>query len=86
MGIAAEQVLPHDSYLINLGHPEKEALKKSRDAFVDEMQRCEQLGLKLLNFHPGAHLGKCSEEESLATVADSINIALEKNRGRYRRD
>ncbi|MFO7594065.1 MAG: deoxyribonuclease IV [Pseudomonadota bacterium] len=77
-GIAAEQVLPHDSYLINLGHPEREALKKSRDAFIDEMQRCEQLGLKRLNFHPGAHLNKCSEENSLNTVAESINIALDK--------
>jgi len=75
-GIAPEQVLPHDSYLINLGHPEKEALQKSRNAFLDEMQRCEQLGLKLLNFHPGAHLNKCTEEESLAIVADSINWAL----------
>ncbi|MGQ7115362.1 TIM barrel protein, partial [Escherichia sp. TWPC-MK] len=45
------QILPHDSYLINLGHPVTEALEKSRDAFIDEMQRCEQLGLSLLNFH-----------------------------------
>lgn len=77
VGIAPEQVLPHDSYLINLGHPEKEPLQKSCNAFLDEMQRCEQLGLKLLNFHPGAHLNKSSEEQSLATVADSINWALE---------
>ena len=76
-GIAAGQVLPHDSYLINLGHPDKEALEKSRNAFLDEMQRCEQLGLTLLNFHPGAHLNKCSEEQSLAIVADSINRTLE---------
>lgn len=81
VGIPAEQVLPHDSYLINLGHPEKEPLQKSRNAFLDEMQRCEQLGLKLLNFHPGAHLNKCSEEQSLATVADSINWALEQTEG-----
>lgn len=80
-GISAEQVLPHDSYLINLGHPEKAALEKSRNAFLDEMQRCEQLGLKLLNFHPGAHLNKCSEADSLAIVADSINWALEQTRG-----
>lgn len=80
-GISPEQVLPHDSYLINLGHPEREGLEKSRAAFLDEMQRCEQLGLKLLNFHPGAHLNKCSEEESLATVADSINLALEQTEG-----
>lgn len=81
VGIPPEQVLPHDSYLINLGHPEKEPLQKSRNAFLDEMQRCEQLGLKLLNFHPGAHLNKCSEEQSLATVADSINWALEQTEG-----
>jgi deoxyribonuclease-4 len=77
VGIAAEHVLPHDSYLINLGHPEAEALQKSREAFLDEMQRCEQLGLKLLNFHPGSHLKKIPEEESLAIVADSINWALD---------
>jgi len=81
VGIPPEQVLPHDSYLINLGHPEEEPLQKSRNAFLDEMQRCEHLGLKLLNFHPGAHLNKCSEEQSLATVADSINWALEQTEG-----
>ncbi len=81
VGIAPEHVLPHDSYLINLGHPEPEPLQKSRDAFLDEMQRCEQLGLKLLNFHPGSHLNKIAEEESLAIVADSINWALEQTEG-----
>lgn len=75
-GINPEHVLPHDSYLINLGHPETEALEKSRAAFIDEMQRCEQLGLKLLNFHPGSHLGKISEDESLERVSKSIDIAL----------
>jgi len=81
VGIAPEQVLPHDSYLINLGHPEQEPLQKSRNAFLDEMQRCEQLGLPLLNFHPGAHLNKCTEEQSLAIVADSINWTLEQTTG-----
>ncbi len=76
-GIAAEHVLPHDSYLINLGHPEAEPLQKSRTAFIDEMQRCDQLGLKLLNFHPGSHLKKISEQASLDLVAESINIALQ---------
>ncbi len=61
-GYTKAQILPHDSYLINLGHPEKEALQKSRDAFDDEMVRCHQLGLKYLNFHPGSHLKKISEE------------------------
>jgi len=80
VGIKPEHVLPHDSYLINLGHPEKEALEKSRNAFLDEVQRCEQLGLKLLNFHPGSHLRKISEDECLATVADSINWALDQTK------
>ncbi len=79
--INPRHVLPHDSYLINLGHPEAEGLEKSRRAFLDEMQRCEQLGLPLLNFHPGAHLNKISEEQSLATVADSINRTLEQTEG-----
>ena len=72
-----EQILPHDSYLINLGHPEAEKLGKSRNAFIDELQRCQQLGLIYLNFHPGSHLKQISETESLSLVADSINLALE---------
>ncbi len=72
-----EQILPHDSYLINLGHPEVEKLEKSRNAFIDELQRCQQLGLIYLNFHPGSHLKQISETESLSLVADSINLALE---------
>jgi deoxyribonuclease-4 len=81
VGIDASLVLPHDSYLINLGHPDPEALKKSRNAFLDEMRRCEQLGLGLLNFHPGSHLNRISEEQSLSLVADSINWALEQTTG-----
>lgn len=80
-GYKPEHILPHDSYLINLGHPEKEPLEKSRAAFLDEMQRCELLGLDRLNFHPGSHLGQISEEESLKIIAESINIALEKTKG-----
>lgn len=80
-GYTAAQILPHDSYLINLGHPEAEGLEKSRAAFLDEMQRCEQLGLDLLNFHPGSHLQKITEEQSLDRIAESINIALDKTRG-----
>lgn len=75
---SAEQILPHDSYLINLGNPETEALEKSRTAFIDEMERANQLGLKLLNFHPGSHLKKISENDCLARIAESINIAHEK--------
>lgn len=80
-GIAPRHVLPHDSYLINLGHPEEEGLERSREAFIDEMQRCEQLGLDRLNFHPGSHLKKISTEECLDRVAESINIALRATRG-----
>lgn len=76
-----EYILPHDSYLINLGHPEKESIEKSRQAFLDEMQRCEQLGLKLLNFHPGSHLNQISIEQCLDRVAESINITLDKTKG-----
>jgi deoxyribonuclease-4 len=75
------QILPHDSYLINLGHPEKEPLEKSRASFLDEMQRCEQLGLDRLNFHPGSHLKAISEEECLRRIAESINIVLDKTKG-----
>ncbi|MEI6348255.1 MAG: deoxyribonuclease IV [Bacteroidota bacterium] len=80
-GYSAAQILPHDSYLINLGHPEAEPLQKSREAFLDEMQRCEQLGLDRLNFHPGSHLGKISEEQCLKTIAESINLTLDKTSG-----
>lgn len=80
-GLDPRHILPHDSYLINLGHPEEEGLQKSRAAFLDEMQRCEQLGLKLLNFHPGSHLNKISMEECLDRVAESINLALDKTQG-----
>ncbi|AIK18058.1 deoxyribonuclease IV [Glaesserella parasuis] len=71
------QILPHDSYLINLGNPEAENLAKSREAFIDEMRRCDQLGLTLLNFHPGSHLNKISEQDCLARIAESINIAVD---------
>jgi deoxyribonuclease-4 len=74
-------VLPHDSYLINLGHPDDEALGRSRQAFLDELQRCRQLGLKLLNFHPGSHLGRIGESECLSRIAASINWALARSQG-----
>lgn len=74
-------ILPHDSYLINLGHPDAEALAKSRNAFFDEMARCEQLGLTMLNFHPGSHLNQISLEACLDLVAESINLALDRTQG-----
>ncbi|MDX7999595.1 deoxyribonuclease IV [Xenorhabdus sp. Reich] len=80
-GYGSHQILPHDSYLINLGHPETEALEKSRTAFLDEMLRCEQLGINLLNFHPGSHLNKIDVDQCLIRIAESINITLDKTQG-----
>lgn len=80
-GYGDGMILPHDSYLINLGHPESEGLNKSRNAFIDEMQRCSQLGVDRLNFHPGSSLGLISESECLSRIAESINIALDKTEG-----
>lgn len=81
MGYVPDSILPHDSYLINLGHPEADGLARSREAFLDEMMRCEQLGLNRLNFHPGSHLNQISESECLRRIAESINIALDKTSG-----
>lgn len=80
-GYAPAQILPHDSYLINLGHPDAEGLAKSREAFFDEMSRCEALGLDRLNFHPGSHLNRIPADECLARIAESINMALDRTRG-----
>jgi len=93
-GILPKHVLPHDSYLINLGHPETEKLEKSRLAFIDELERCKLLGLDRLNFHPGSHLVKVKksdkenleimkpiEDVCLDIIAESINIALDKTEG-----
>jgi len=79
-GYSPKYIMPHDSYLINLGNPVAENLSKSRKAFLDEMQRCEQLGIGLLNFHPGAHLKQISEEACIAKIAESINMTLEKTK------
>ncbi len=80
-GYTAAQILPHDGYLINMGSPEEEQRRKSVDAFLDEMRRCEQLGLDRLNFHPGSHLRKISEEDCLRLIADGINYALSETKG-----
>jgi deoxyribonuclease-4 len=80
-GFDPRHVLPHDSYLINLGSPDEETLQKSRAAFLDEMQRAQQLGLQLMNFHPGSHLNKISDEECLDQIAREINLALDKTSG-----
>lgn len=76
-----KHIIPHDSYLINLGHPGSDELEKSRNAFLDEMQRCEQLGIIQLNFHPGSSLGVVDIETCLSTIAESINITLDKTKG-----
>ncbi|CAA6810527.1 MAG: Endonuclease IV (EC [uncultured Sulfurovum sp.] len=93
-GVSPKHVLPHDSYLINLGHPEIEKLEKSREAFIDELERCELLGLELLNFHPGSHLVKVAKKDPayddkimeaeltcLDVIAESLNIAIEATKG-----
>lgn len=80
-GFSAGQILPHDSYLINLGHPDSDGLEKSRDSFFEEMRRCELLGLDRLNFHPGSHLKRIDEEGSLQRIAESINMALDRSKG-----
>ena len=93
-GISPKHVLPHDSYLINLGHPEAEKLEKSREAFIDELRRCEELGLVLLNFHPGSHLVKVPKKDPeyddkimeaelncLDVIAESLNLAIEATKG-----
>ncbi len=89
-GILSKHILPHDSYLINLGHPEVEKLDKSRDAFIDELERCRILGLDRLNFHPGSHLTKISKKDPeyidklmqaelgcLDVIAESLNRSIE---------
>lgn len=80
-GFTPSVILPHDNFLINLGSPEPDKLEQSRKSFLDEIRRCEQLGLTMLNFHPGSHLKLLSEEECLDRIAESINIALSESEG-----
>ena len=80
-GYTPDRILPHDSYLINLGHPDDEALAKSRESFIGEMSRCQQLGLDRLNFHPGSHLRLTEPERCLDRIAASIDLALEATEG-----
>jgi len=80
-GILPKHVLPHDSYLINLGHPEEDKRQKSLEAFIDEVNRCSQLGLDRLNFHPGSHLKQISEEECIDRIASSMNETLSVTNG-----
>jgi len=80
-GFLPGHILPHDSYLINLGHPETDKLEKSRQAFITEMKRTEALGLTMLNFHPGSHLNVMDEEQCLRIIAESVNLSLETTTG-----
>lgn len=80
-GFSASQVLPHNSYLMNMGNPDAGKREQSVAAFIDEMSRCEQLGLDRLNFHPGSHLNGVSPSRCLAYVAEGINRALDATRG-----
>ncbi len=76
-GFQYDYIMPHASYLINLGHPEKEGIEKSRNALLDEAQRCEQLDITMLNVHPGTHLGKISVDECLTRIAESVDWVIE---------
>ncbi|MBF0194825.1 MAG: deoxyribonuclease IV [Magnetococcales bacterium] len=80
-GYRTSDVLPHDGYLINLGNPDNDKRKQSLDAFIDELQRCQLLGLTCLNFHPGSHLRKISEDECLTLISESLNQALDQVQG-----
>lgn len=79
--LSPDYILPHDSYLINLGQPDDGKLPQSRTAFLDEMRRCEQLGLKMLNFHPGSHLKLFTVDQCLDRIAESINMTLDQTHG-----
>lgn len=81
LGYSPEVILPHDSFLINLGAPEPDKLQKSREAFLDELRRCEQLGLTMLNFHPGSHLNLMEPEACLDLIAESVNMLLDQTVG-----
>lgn len=80
-GFTPDVILPHDNFLINLGSPDSKKLAMSRKSFLEEMQRCEKLGLSMLNFHPGSHLGEMDEEACLDRIAESINLTLDKTEG-----
>lgn len=76
-GYKPEYILPHDSYLINLGQPDAEKRQNSLNSFIGELERCRQLGLTKLNFHPGSHLKLVSEHEELLLIAESVRQALD---------
>ncbi len=80
-GYSPAQILPHDSYLINLGNPDPDKRRKSLDSFTHELRRCATLGLDRLNFHPGSHLKEIEPEACLDLIAESLNRALGETSG-----
>lgn len=76
LGYSPDHILAHDSYLINLGNSDKDKHAQSLSAFLDELWRCNLLGIKLLNFHPGSHLKVLSEDDCLKLIAESVRYAL----------
>jgi len=67
-------VIAHDSYLVNLGAPDEAMRKKSVKGFIEELERCEALGVPTLVAHPGSHVGT-GEENGIKTIAKSIDEA-----------
>ncbi|KAJ6630382.1 xylose isomerase-like protein [Mycena sp. CBHHK59/15] len=74
-GFNPSHILPHGSYLINLGNPDAEKRQKSYDCFLDDLKRCESLGLTLYNFHPGSSVGQATTDEAISLIAECINQA-----------
>lgn len=81
LGYTPAQILPHAGFMMNPGSPDARKLAMSRKLLTEEFRRCEQLGLTMINFHPGATLGKTDDETCMNTIAESINIALSKTNG-----
>ena len=71
---AKQHVLPHGSYLVNLAHTDPMRTKQAYDAFIDDLKRCERLGIHLYNFHPGNVAGKM-RPEAIAHLASNLNKA-----------
>ncbi|KAF8125960.1 xylose isomerase-like protein [Boletus edulis] len=72
-GYDPKYILPHGSYLVNLGNPDEAKREKSYECFLDDLRRCERLGLMFYNFHPGSTVGNATKEESISLIAQSLN-------------
>jgi deoxyribonuclease-4 len=73
-------VISHDSYLINLAAPDQDVLQRSREAFLDELQRAEALNIPWVVTHMGSYLNS-SEEAGLATLGESVRFLLQQTEG-----